>query len=51
MAIRTQKESFSRGLACLQADDTLYVDNKKFIELEHNQKHRFDSNDSEILSP
>lgn len=51
MAIRTQKESFLRVLACLQTDDAVCVGNKNFIELEHNQKHFFDSKDLEIPSP
>lgn len=50
MAIRPGKESTARGLACIQTDDTVYVGNAKFFEIENKLKERFDSKEIEVLS-
>lgn len=40
MAIKQKKENVPRGLACLQKDDTVYVGNDLFMELEVTLKTR-----------
>lgn len=50
MAIEKQGEISSRGLACIQTDNTVHVGNDRFIALENNSKQRFDSKNEECLS-